>query len=79
MDSLITNNIFSGYKAGQDRNLSISHLQFVDDTLILRERSWANVRAMRVVLHLLAAMSALKVNFYKSELVGVNVGRSWLL
>jgi len=34
---------------------------------------------MRVVLHLFAAMSGLKVNFHKSELVGVNVPQSWLL
>jgi len=34
---------------------------------------------MRVVLHLFAAMSGFKVNFHKSELVGVNVSQSWLL
>jgi len=53
----------------------VSHLQFAYDTLILGEKSWANVR---VILHLFTAMSGLKVNFHKSELVGVNVGRSWL-
>ena len=56
----------------------MSHLQFANDTLILGETSWANVRAMRVVLHLFAAMSGLKVNFHKSELVGINVPQSWL-
>ena len=79
MDSLIIDNIFSGYKVGRDMSLSISHLQFADDTLILGEKSWANVRAMRAVLHLFAAMSRLKVNFHKSELVGVNINQSWLL
>jgi len=79
MDSLINNNLFSGYKVGRERSLSVSHLQFADDTLILGEKSWANGRAMRVVLHLFAAMSRLKINFHKSELVGVNIGRSWLL
>jgi len=34
---------------------------------------------MRAVLYLFEAMSGLKVNFHKSELVGVNVSRSWLL
>jgi len=47
--------------------------------LILGETSWANVRAMRAVLHLFATMPGLKVNFHKSELVGVNVHQSWLL
>jgi len=41
--------------------------------------SWTNVRAMRAVLYLFEAMSGLKVNFQKSELVGVNLSRSWLL
>lgn len=42
-------------------------------------KNWANVRAMRDILHLFAAMSGLKVNFHKSELVDVNVNMSWLL
>ena len=79
MESMVANNIFHCYKVGRDQQLSVSHLQFADDTLILGEKSWANVRAMRAVLHLLAAMSGLKVNFHKSELVGVNVDMSWLL
>jgi len=79
MDSMISNNFFIGYKVGRAQNVSISHLQFADDTLIFGEKSWANVRAMRVVLHLFAAMSELKVNFNKSELVGLNVPQSWLL
>lgn len=42
-------------KVGQVQPLSISHLQFADDTLILGEISWANVWAMHVVLYLFAA------------------------
>jgi len=34
---------------------------------------------MYVVLYPFEVMSGLKVNFHKSELVGVNVSRSWLL
>lgn len=33
---------------------------------------------MRAVLHLFVAMSGLKMNFHKSELVRVNGSRSWL-
>jgi len=79
MESMVTNNIFYGYKVGRGRNLYISHLQFVDDTVILGESSWDNVNAMHTVLYLFAAMSGLKVNFHKSELVGVNVSWSCLL
>jgi len=56
----------------------VSHLQFADDTLILGEKSWANIRAMRAVLLLFEALSGLNVNFSKSQLVGVNVSSSWL-
>lgn len=79
MDSLITNNIFSSYKVGREQTVFIPHLQFADDTRILGERSWENVRAMRAVLHLFATMSGLKVDFHKSKLVCVNVPQSWLL
>ena len=77
--SAYINNIFTGYKIGWERTLSIFHLQFANDTFILGERSWANVRAMRAILYLFAAMSGMKVNFHKIELVGVNVSRTCLL
>ncbi|KEH16957.1 hypothetical protein MTR_0061s0090 [Medicago truncatula] len=66
------------YKVGAPSSVSVTHLQFADDTLILGVKSWANVRAMRAVLVLFEAMSRLKVNFNKSMLVGVNVSDSWL-
>jgi mannosylglycoprotein endo-beta-mannosidase len=56
----------------------VSHLQFVDDTLLLGIKSWANVRGLLVVLVLFELMSGLKVNFHKSMLVGVNIADSWL-
>jgi len=56
----------------------VSHLQFVDDTLLIGNKSWANVRVLRVGLVLFEAMSGLKVNFHKSSLVGVNIDASWL-
>jgi hypothetical protein len=58
--------------------VSVSHLQFADDTLLLGTKSWANVRALRAVLLLFDRMSGLKVNFNKSMLVGVNISDSWL-
>lgn len=47
---------------GQSLSLSISHVQFADYTLIMGEKSWGNVRDMRVVLYLFEAMSDIKVN-----------------
>jgi mannosylglycoprotein endo-beta-mannosidase len=58
--------------------VSVSHLQFTDDTLLLGVKSWENVRALRAVLVLFELMLGLKVNFNKSMLVGVNISDSWL-
>jgi hypothetical protein len=78
MKSMSENNLFRGYQVGSSESVVVSHLQFADDTLILGEKSWANIRAMRATLLLFEALSGLKVNFSKSQLVGVNVHDSWL-
>jgi len=78
MKSLSGNNLFTGYTVGSSEPVTVSHLQFADDTLILRKKFWANIRAMRAVLVLFENPSGLKVNFSKSQLVGVNVTTSWL-
>ena len=72
------NNLFTGYRVGNSGTTFVSHLQFADDTLILGEKSWANIRAMRDVLLLFQVLSGLKVSFAKSLLVGANVATSWL-
>ena len=46
MKSMFDNILFNGYKVGSDVPMVVSHLQFADDTLILAEKSWANVQAM---------------------------------
>ena len=63
---------------GNNASTIVSHLQSADDTLILGDKSWANIRAMRAILLLFQSLSGLKVNFSKSCLVGVNVVDSWL-
>ncbi|GAU41193.1 hypothetical protein TSUD_26180 [Trifolium subterraneum] len=78
MKSMVERNLFSGYSVGEGASISISHLQFADYTLLLGDKSWANVRALRAVLLLFESMSGLKVNFNKSMLVGVNIPESWL-
>ncbi|GAU32654.1 hypothetical protein TSUD_219040 [Trifolium subterraneum] len=78
MQTMVERNIFIGYSVSEVELISISHLQFADDTLLLGARSWANVRVLRAVLMLFESMSGLKVNFNKSMLVGVNIHESWL-
>ncbi|GAU35629.1 hypothetical protein TSUD_30470, partial [Trifolium subterraneum] len=78
MEAMVDRHLLEGYRVGECDPVSVSHLQFADDTLLLGVKSWANVRALRVVLVLFETMSDLKVNFSKSMLVGVNIFDSWL-
>jgi len=78
MKTMSLNHLFNGYSVGSSNPVVVSHLQFANDTLIFGEKSWANVRMRRAVLILFEALSGLKVNFSKSQLVGVNVPESWL-
>ncbi|RHN65973.1 putative RNA-directed DNA polymerase [Medicago truncatula] len=78
MEAMVARRLFHGYCVGSHDPLMVSHLQFADDTLILCEKSWANIRALRATLLIFEELSGLKVNFSKSLLVGVNVPGSWL-
>ncbi|XP_024626821.1 uncharacterized protein [Medicago truncatula] len=78
MSAVVSNGLFTPYTVGTQVSVSVSHLQFADDTLLIGVKSWANVRAMKAVLLLFEAVSGLKVNFHKSMLFGVNINESWL-
>lgn len=67
--------LFHVFKLGEDH---ISHPQFVDDTLIIRENICDNVWAINAILQSFEATSNLKVNFAKSHLMGINVEDDWL-
>ncbi|GAU51064.1 hypothetical protein TSUD_300060 [Trifolium subterraneum] len=78
MSKVVADGEFVGYGVGRNEDLAISHLQFADDTLIIGKRSWSNIFSMKATLHLFELISGLKVNFHKSELIGINVKSSWL-
>lgn len=44
MQALVDKNLFKGYLVGSQELVTVYHLQFVDDTLILGEKSWSKVR-----------------------------------
>ena len=70
--------LFQGYGVGRMGEVRLTHLQFADDTFIIGEKSWLNVRSIWAVLLLFEEISGFKVNFHKSMLTGVNVTDSWL-
>ncbi|KAL6516895.1 hypothetical protein OROHE_018183 [Orobanche hederae] len=69
--------LFTEAKIG--RNLvSVSHLQFADDTVLMGEAKSDNTRIMKRILRNLELISGLKVNFEKSGLFGVNIAEETL-
>jgi hypothetical protein len=58
--------------------LPVSILQYADDTLCIREASVDNLWALKVILRGFELASGLKVNFWKSCIMGVNVSGEFL-
>jgi hypothetical protein len=44
MQAMVEGNRFVAYRVGGQEDVSVSHLQFADDTLLLGIKSWTNVR-----------------------------------
>lgn len=69
--------MFSSYKVVKEEAVSITHLQFSDDTLVLGENSWANIRVLQENLIIFVVISSSKVSFNRIMLIVVNVSESW--
>lgn len=69
--------MFSGVKVGKDA-VEISHLQYADDTLLVGEATTQNIKSMKFIMRIFECFSGLKVNFAKSNLIGINVDDAWL-
>lgn len=78
MNAMVDNGIVSGYNVRAQDALTVTHLQFADDTLLIGGKSWANVCVLKNVLLLFLKISGLKINFHKSMLFGIHVVVSWL-
>ncbi|GKU92519.1 hypothetical protein SLEP1_g6233 [Rubroshorea leprosula] len=55
----------------------VTHLQFADDTLFFGEATEHNIRVIKCIMRTFDLASGLKINFRKSELMGVGVEKSW--
>jgi hypothetical protein len=68
---------FNGFRVGNN-DLVVSHLQYADDTLCIGEASVANLWSLKAILRGFEMCSGLKINFWKSSLIGVNVSQDFL-
>ncbi|MCI06473.1 ribonuclease H protein, partial [Trifolium medium] len=78
MRSAVEKNLFKGFRVGSD-GLEISHLQYADDTLCIGEASMDNLWTLKAILRGFELASGLKVNFWKSCLIGVNVSNYFMV
>lgn len=61
-----------GFKVAQNASV-INHLQFLDDTLIFCPAKLEHLMNVKAILLCLEVVSFLKINFFKSELIGIKV------
>ncbi|PNX83328.1 ribonuclease H, partial [Trifolium pratense] len=67
---------FAGFKV--DNSICFKILQFADDTILLGEASWDNVKTIKTILRGFELVSGLKINFVKSKLYGINVDDNFI-
>nr|KYP35262.1 Putative ribonuclease H protein At1g65750 family [Cajanus cajan] len=69
--------LWKGFIVGKDK-IQMSHLQFADDTLLLIQGEWRSLETIKAILQNFELVSGLKVNFSKSNLIGINMPDQWL-
>ncbi|GKU89353.1 hypothetical protein SLEP1_g3500 [Rubroshorea leprosula] len=68
----VKHNLFKGVTMGKG-SLMITHLQFADDTIFFREATEENMKVVKGIMRTFELASGLKINYNKSQLIGVNV------
>ncbi|GKV29201.1 hypothetical protein SLEP1_g38147 [Rubroshorea leprosula] len=81
LNGMITTAVQKGLLEGVEvgsKGFKISHLQFADDTILFGSATEQNVWAMKGIMRSFELVSSLKVNFNKSQLLGIAVNEEWL-
>ncbi|GLT51155.1 hypothetical protein SLA2020_245850 [Shorea laevis] len=73
----IKEGMMHGIEIGK-QGLSVSLLQFADDTIIMGRADDENIRMVKDILKWFELMSGLRINFSKSSVFGYNVSEIWL-
>jgi hypothetical protein len=69
--------LFSPFMVG-DEGPGVTHLQFSDDTILVGVPTFENLWCLKAVLRSFEMVSGMKINFYKSKLVGKNVDADFM-
>jgi hypothetical protein len=77
MRNAVDRNLFEGFEFGSSGSV-VSHLQYADDTLCIGKPTVENLWAIKALLRGFEMASGLKINFFKSSLIGVNVDNEFM-
>ncbi|GKV04880.1 hypothetical protein SLEP1_g16977 [Rubroshorea leprosula] len=77
ISSAINHGLFDGIDIGS-RGLKMSHLQFADDSILFGKAVEDNIWAAKSIMRIFELVSGLKINFRKSQLIGINVSEGWM-
>jgi len=78
MNNAVNINLFKGFEVKRGGTL-VSHLQYADDTLCKNEATVENLWTLKTLLRGLEIVLGLKVKFYKSCLIRVNVSSTFMV
>jgi hypothetical protein len=78
MRNAVRLNLFEGFKLKEEGKV-YSHLQYADDTLCVGKATVGNLWTLKALLRGFEMASGLKVNFYKSCLMGINVSPEFMV
>ncbi|GKV25193.1 hypothetical protein SLEP1_g34663 [Rubroshorea leprosula] len=76
MSSAVEKQLYKGVVIGNE-GVSVSHLQFADDTIFFGEASEDNIGVIKSIMRTFELSSGLKINFGKSQLIGIGVDDNW--
>ncbi|GKV18636.1 hypothetical protein SLEP1_g28986 [Rubroshorea leprosula] len=74
--SAVEKDLYKGVTVGSGGD-RVTHLQFADDTILFEEATDDNIWTVKGIMKTFELASGLKINFGKSQLMGVGVEESW--
>ncbi|GKV37145.1 hypothetical protein SLEP1_g45206 [Rubroshorea leprosula] len=76
VSSAVEKKMYKGVPIGSG-DIMVTHLQFADDTILFEEASNENIEVIKCIMRTFELASGLKINFRKSQLMGVGVEQNW--
>ncbi|GKV32830.1 hypothetical protein SLEP1_g41400 [Rubroshorea leprosula] len=76
MSTAVEKELYKGVRIGNGATM-VSQLQFADDTTFFGEATEDNIKVVKCIMRIFEMASGLKINFGKSQLMGVEVDNDW--